>query len=107
MSLSTWCGAKVFFTNEVPQYVKFNCTKSQIKGFSGKIGREYGFQFEPLRGEIEHSVFNKSSFADLRHIWEPYPKLDVLCLVCTDARHSIELQNMSGFGVKNCLKETS
>ena len=45
-----------------------------------EIGKHYGLQSEFLKGEIEHSVFNKSNFADLKHIWEPYLKLDMLCL---------------------------
>ena len=44
------------------------------------MGREYGLQQELLKGEIERSVINKSKFADLRHIPEPYLKSDVLCL---------------------------
>ena len=105
MSLSIWCGVKKFITVEVLQYVKFKCTKSHIKCFSGKIGRKYGFQFEPLEERLNTRFLLRVS--DLRHIWEPYRKLDVLCLVFLDARHSIELQNMSCFGVKNCFKETS
>ena len=58
-------------------------------------------QPELLKGEIEHSVVNKSNFAGLRHIWEPYLKLDVLCLAFIYARHSMEMQNMSGFGIKD------
>ena len=69
ISLSFRCGFKLVNTVEVPQYVKFTCTKSHIKGFLETIGREYGLQPELLKREIEHSVINKSNFADLRHIW--------------------------------------
>ena len=72
-----------------------------------KIGREYGLKLELLKGEIEHSVTNENNYADLRHIWEPYLKLDVLCLAFIYARHSIEMQKMSGFGIKDCLKDAS
>ena len=74
-------------TVEVSQYVKFICTKSHIKGSLEKIGKEYGLQPELLKGETEHSVINKNNFADLEHIWEPYLKLDVLCLAYIYARH--------------------
>ena len=107
ISLSFRCGVKIVITCEVPQYVKFTCTKSHIKGSSEKIGREYGLQPKLIKGEVDHSVINKKNFAELRHIWEPYLKLDVLCLAFIYARHSMEMQKMSGFGNKDCLTEAS
>ena len=107
ISLSFRCGVKIVNTCEVPQYVKFTCSKSHIKGSLEKIGREYNLQPELLKGEIEHSVINKNNFVELSHIWEPYLKLDVLCLAFIYARHSMEMQKMSGFGIKDCLTEAS
>ena len=107
MSLSFRCGVQIVNTVEVPQYVKFTCSKSHIKGSLEKIGREYGLQPELLKGEIEHSIINKNNFADLRHISEPYLVSDVLCLAFVYARHSIEMQKVSGFGIKICLTEAS
>ena len=60
ISLSFRCGVKIVNTVEVPQYVKFTCSKSHIKGSLEKIGREYGLQPELLKEEIEHSVINKT-----------------------------------------------
>ena len=68
ISLSFRCGVKIVNTVEVPQYVKFTCSKSHIKGSLEKIGREYSLQPELLKGEIEHSIINKNNFAELRHI---------------------------------------
>ena len=107
ISLSFRCGVKIVNTCEVPQYVKFTCSKSHIKGSLEKIGREYGLQPELLKGEIEHSIINKNNFAELRHIWEPYLVSDVICLAFIYARHSMEMQKMSGFGIKDCLTEAS
>ena len=42
ISLSFRCGFKIVNTVEVPQYVKFTCSKSHIKGSLEKIGKEYG-----------------------------------------------------------------
>ena len=64
-------------------------------------------QTEFLQEEIEHSVNNKSNFAELGHIWEPYLKLHVLCLAFIYARHSMEMQKMTGFGIKDCLTGAS
>ena len=107
ISLSFRCGVKTVNTCEVPQYVKFTCTKSHIRGSLNKIGEEYGLQPELLKGEIEHSIIIKNNFVDLRHIWEPYLISDVLCLAFIYARHSMEMQNMTGFGIKDCLTEAS
>ena len=107
ISLSFRCGVKIVNTCEVPQYVKFTCSKSHIKGSLNKIGKEYGLQPELLKGEIEHSVIIKNNFAELKHIWEPYLVSDVLCLAFIYARHSMEMQKMSGFGIKGCLPEAS
>ena len=103
--MSFRCGGKLVNTVEVPPYVNFTCTKSHIKGCLEKIGREYGLQPELIKGENEHLVNNKNSFADLGHIWEPYLRLVVLCLASTYARHSIEMQKLSGFGIKDSLTE--
>ena len=107
ISLSFRCGFKIVNTCEVPQYVKFTCSKSHIKGSLEKIGREYNLQPELLKGEIEHSIINKNNFVELRHIWEPYLISDVLCLAFIYARHAMEMQRMSGFGIKDCLTEAS
>ena len=107
ISLSFRCGVKIVNTVEVPQYVKFTCSKSHIKGSLEKIGKEYGLQPELLKGEIEHSAINKNNFVALKHIWEPYLKLDELCLAFKYARHSLEMQKMSGFGIKDSLTEAS
>ena len=70
-------------------------------------GREYGLQPGLLKGEIEHSVVNKSNFTDLGNIWVPCRRLDVLCLAFKKARLSMEMQNISGFGSEDCLTEAS
>ena len=107
ISLSFRCGVKIVNTVEVPQYVKFTCSKSHIKRSLEKIGKEYGLQSEILKGEIEHSVIVKNNFVELRHFWESYLISDVLCLAFIYARHSMEKQKMSGFGIKDCLTEAS
>ena len=107
ISLSFRGGVKIVKKCEVPQYVKFTCSKAHIKGSLNKIGKEYRLQPDLLKGEIEHSVINKNNFAELGHIWEPYLISDVLCLAFIYARHSMEMQKMTGFGIKDCLTEAS
>ena len=44
--ISLWfrCGVKLVNTVEVPQYVKFTCSKCHIKGSLEETGREYGLR---------------------------------------------------------------
>ena len=107
ISLSFRCGLETVIAVELPHNVTFNIYKISYERFLEKIGREYGLQLEHLKGEIEHSVINKSNFADSRHIWEPYLWLHKLCYAFMCARHSMELQKTSGFGLKDCLTEDS
>ena len=107
ISLSFRCGVKLVRTCEVPQYVKITCSKSHTKGALEKIGKEYGLQLGLLKGGIEHSVIKKDNFADLKHIRKPYLKLDVLYLAFIYARHSMEMQRLSGFEIKDCSTEAS
>ena len=78
ISVSFQCGVEIINTVGVPQYVKILCTESHEKYSLEKTGRDYGFQPELFKREIEHSVDNKSVFADLKHTWEQNLKLDVL-----------------------------
>ena len=76
--------------------------------FFREIGGDCGLQPGLLKGEIEHSVFfNISNFADLGLIWEPYLQLDVLSFAFIYARHTMEMQNMSGFAFEDILTEVS
>ena len=92
---------------EVPQYIKLKCPKPHMKNSPEKIGRRYGFQPQIPKEEIEHSVNFKGNFANLKHIWERYLKLHVLCLVFIYTRISLKKQNMSSFGIEDCLTEAN
>ena len=94
ISLSFHLCGKLVKIVQVPQNVKFTCSKSHITSSLEKTGREYGLQTEIFKEEIEHSTNNKSNSADLRHLGA-YFKVDVLCLAFIYARHSMEMQKMS------------
>ena len=102
-----WCGVKIVNTCEVPQYFKFSCTKSQLEGSLEKIGKGQGLQSDLLKREMEHWFININNFADLRHFWELYLKIDVLCWAFIYATQSMEMQNVSGCGIEECSTEAS
>ena len=59
ISLSFRCGVKIVNTVEVPQYLKFTCSKSHIKGSLAKIGKEYGLQSEPSKEKLNTQLLLK------------------------------------------------
>ena len=106
-SLSFRSAVKKINTVEVPQYIKVTCTKNHLKSFSEKVVEDTDFNLNFLNEKLNTRLNNKTNFSGLRHFWEPYLKLDVLCLASLYDRHSMEIQKMSGFGVKDCLTEVS
>ena len=106
ISLLFLLGSKIVIKVEVPQYVKFTCTKSHEKGSLEKIVEEYSFQAELPKREIEHSFYIKNCSSP-KHIWQRFLKLYVLCLAFIHARHSIEKKNMTVFVIKDYLTEAS
>ena len=100
ISLSFRCSVKINKTVEVPQNVKFTCTRLHISVSLKRIGREYGWQPEFSNGEISHSENTKYEYNELRHIWEPYLQSDVLYLAIVFARQTLEMQKMTKQRVK-------
>ena len=82
-------------------------SKSHWKGSLEKVSKENSVKPELHKGEIEHSVDRRNNLVSPRHIWGPYFRLDLLCLAFIFGRHFMELQNVSGFCIKDCLTEAS
>ena len=59
-----------------------------MKGSLEKVGRENSLRTQLPKGDLEHSLFNRSYYISLKHVWEPYLWLYVLCLAFINARHS-------------------
>ena len=64
ISLSFLFSGKIVNTVDVPQQVKFTCTKFHIKRSLENNGRVYGLQPDFLKGKSEHSIIIKNYFAD-------------------------------------------
>ena len=65
--LAIRCVLKIVKIVEKIQYLKFTCTKSQMKGSLEKIGKKYGLQPDHIKGEIEHSMITKNNCASPNH----------------------------------------
>ena len=57
-------------------------------------------QSQLLKGEIANSKITKNNCVSIKFIWEPYLKLDVLCLDFKYARRSLKMQKIRGSGIK-------
>ena len=72
-----------------------------------KVGRENSLRKQLSKGDLEQSLNNRITYISLKLVLEPYLWLDLLCLAFIYARHSRQMQDLSGFGIENCLAEES
>ena len=74
-------GVKKVKTVEVPQNAKITLSKSRMKGFSEKKGREYGHSQRFSREKLNIRSILRGNFANLRQKWELYLKLDLFVFI--------------------------
>ena len=54
---------------EIPQYMKFVCSKVHISGSLRKIQKDYGIQPQLLKTEMEHSDITLSNYIEKESFW--------------------------------------
>ena len=72
---------------EIPQYMKFVCSKVHISGSLNKIQKEYNIQPQLIKGEIDHNLITLSNYKEHEQLWKPYLIDDVLGLAAVVAKH--------------------
>ena len=87
---------------KIPQYVPFRCGLLQIEDFK-KIGRSYKLQPCSLKQELEHDEIYEDNWEEKENEWLPYLKNDVLSTAFSYARFAKVMEELRGFGMKNCL----
>ena len=92
---------------EIPQYIKFVCSKVHIPGSLKKIQKEYNIQPQIIKGEIDHNLKTLSNYKEHENIWKPYLIDDVLGLAVVVAKHGNKIQKLTGVLFKNSLTESS
>ena len=92
---------------EIPQYMKFVCSKVHIPGSLKKIQKEYNIQPQLIKGEIDHNLITLSNYKEHENIWKPYLIDDVLGLAVVVAKHGNKIQKLTGVSFKNSLTESS
>ena len=86
-----------------PQYLIFNCSANHMKSSLRKLGETYKLQAEVLKQEIDHTEIYEDTWQDQQPICEPYLRMDILTLAIIYARYSMNMQSITGSGMKDCL----
>ena len=92
---------------EIPQYMKFVCSKVHISGSLRKIQKDYGIQPQLLQTEMEHSDITLSNYIEKERFWKPYLINDVLGLGMLVAKHANKIQKITGVSFKTSLTQSS
>ena len=92
---------------EIPDYIKFVCSKCHISGLLKSIQKEYNIQPVLMKGEINHDLINISKYKDYENLWRPYLIDDVLGLAKVIAKHGISIQKITVVSYKNSSTEAA
>ena len=92
---------------EIPQYMKFVCSKVHISGSLKKIQKKENIQSQLLKSEIDHNLENLHNYKEIEHIWRPYLVGDDLGLAALIAKHGNKIQKRTGVSFENSLTESS
>ena len=92
MKLSFRVGTVYENDKEIPQYMKFVCSKVHISGSLKKIQKEYNIQPQIIKGEIDHNLITLSNYKEHENIWKPYLIDDISGLAAVVAKHGNKIQ---------------
>ena len=68
-----------------------------------KLGNTFKLQKELLKTETNHDEVDGDNYKDEKHEWLHYVKNDVLCTAFSYARYSKAMEEITRFGMKDCL----
>ena len=88
---------------KIPQNDHFRCGRVHIKKSFKKIGESYKLQKNLLKKELEHDEIYEDTLEARKNEWLPYVKNDVLSAPFCYARYTIEIEELTGFGMNNSL----
>ena len=92
---------------EISKYIKFVCSKVLISGSFKKIQKEYNFQPQLIKGEVDRNLITLSNYEQHEQLWKPYLIDDVLGLAAVIAKQGNKIQKLTGVSFKNLLTESS
>ena len=88
---------------QTPQNLFFRCGKTHINYSSKKLGTTFKLQKEILKTELNHNEVYADTWKNGKNEWLDYVKNDVLCTPYSYARYSKSIEEITGFGMKDCL----
>ena len=92
---------------EIPQYMKYVCSKVHLSGSLKKIQKENEIQPQLLKSEIEQNDVSLSNYKEKEQLWKPHLVNDVLGLAAVAAKHGNNIQKITCVSFKNSLSESS
>ena len=85
------------------KYLIFRFDMTHLHHFSKKSGKTFKLQKQQLITEMNNDEINADNWRDKKNEWVDYVKNDVLCTTLSYARYSKPMEEMTGFGMKDCL----
>ena len=71
--------------------------------FVKKLGKTFKLIKELIKKEMNHDEVDGKNYRDKINEWLPYVKNDVLCTAFIYARYRKAMEELTGFGMKECL----
>ena len=90
-------------TKQIPQYLHFRCGMTHLNYSLKKLGKTFKLQKELLKTEMNHDNVDGNNYKDKIDDWLPYVKNDVLCTAFSYARYIKDMQEITGFSMKDSL----
>ena len=88
---------------QIPQYLHFRCGMTHLNYSLKKLGKTFKLPKELLKTEMDHDDIDEHNYKDKKDIWLPYVKNDVLCTAYSYARYIKNMEEITGFSMKDCL----
>ena len=88
---------------QIPQYLHFRCGMTHLNYSLKKLGKTFELPKDLLKTEMNHDDIDANNYKDKKDIWLPYVKNDVLCTAYSYARYIKDMEEITGFSMKDCL----
>ena len=89
--------------NQISQYLIFRCIGTHLNYSLKKLGKTFKLQKELLKTELNHDETYGDNWRNKTDDWVGYVKNEVLSTAFSYARYSKSMQQITRFGMKDCL----
>ena len=85
------------------QSLFFRCGLTDLNFSLEKLVKTFKLQKELLKTEMNHDELYSDTWKVKKSEWLDYVKNDVLCTAFSYARYTEAMEEITGFGIKDCL----